>query len=222
MSYGKLVYDFLLPIFNMSVCQHYKSDFHDVDRIVFEETAVPGATYLFHVRELGTSLILLGVRKETELLQTVLQSAHPDNCELYLVTVNFDSCTIKEISAQQALLLAGARPKIEVHAARDPFGKSPTVYQFNRGDTIVGSASISPAYQPGTANLRIDVSASIPSSTDRLTQMHVSQLIHHACTKETQTLFWRYGEHLINEMPAVLWCKQLTARSLSTTPKSTL
>ncbi len=211
MSYGKLVFDFVRPTFDTSPCTHYKDDFLVIDKATFEKTAVPGATYLLHIRELGTSLVVLGAFDQTEYLNAVLRQADPKTCELYLVTVREASCSIKEVSAQEAILLAGARPKIEVRYAKDPFNVSPTLYQFFRNDVLVGSASISVRYCRSENRMQAHVGASISSTADRLTQMHVSLLIERACTKEAGTLFWSYGHYLVNEIPFETWVEKLTA-----------
>jgi hypothetical protein len=211
MSYGKLVFDFVRPTFETSPCTHNRNDFVVVDQQTFKNTAVPGATYILHIRELGTSLVVLGAFDQSEYMSAVLRQADPKTCEIYLVTVRESSCAIKEVSAQEAILLAGARPKIEVRYAKDPFNVAPTLYQFFRNDELVGSATISVRYDRGTNRTQAHVGASIPSTSDRLTQMHVSLLIERACTKEAGSLFWGFGHYTVNEMPFEDWVEKLTA-----------
>lgn len=211
MSYGKMLFDRVLPVFETSVCTHYRDDFLVIDKACFANTAVPGAQYLLHIRELGTSLVVLGAFDQTEYLNAVLRQSDPKNCELYLLKVHEADCSIKEIKPQEALLLAGARPKIEVRSARDPANVCPTLYQFYKNDQIVGTASVSARYDRETNRTKVHVGASIPATSDRLTQMHVSLLIERAATKEAGSLFWSYGHYTVNEAPFEDWIAKLTA-----------
>lgn len=57
MKYGTRVFERLLPIFEASVCEHYKTDFLVHDRHMLEGTATPGMRYLLLIRPTGTSLL---------------------------------------------------------------------------------------------------------------------------------------------------------------------
>jgi len=211
MSYGKRVFDFVRPTFESSICTHYRDDFLVIDKGTFKMTAVPGSSYIFHIRDMGTRLVVLGAFDQTEYLKAVLREADPTKCELYLVKVHDQTCSMKDIRAQEALLLAGAKPKIKVRSAADPFRRSPTLYHFYLNDVLVGSASISVGYCRTTNRTLAQVTASVSASSDRLTQMHVALLIEQSCNKEAGTLFWTFGDYLINETPFDVWCKALTA-----------
>jgi hypothetical protein len=212
MSYGKRVFDFVRPTFESSICTSYRDDFLVVDKLTFERTAVPGASYLLHIRELGTTLVVLGAFNQTEYLNAALRSADPKKCELYLVKVHEETCSIKEVTAQEALLLASVKPRIDVRSAVDPFHVAPTLYHFHKNDVLVGSASISVSYCRTANRTLAQVKASVNAAMDRLTQMHVALLIEQSCNREAGTLFWSYGEqYLVNEKPFQDWCSALTA-----------
>ena len=211
MSYGKRVFDFVRPTFESSICTHYRDDFLAIDKATFETTAVPGVSYILHIRDMGTRLVVLGAFDQTDYVQAVLREADPKTCELYLIKVHDHTCSMKEITAQQALMAAAAKPKIEVRSSVDPFRVSPTLYHYYQQDMMVGSASISVRYCRATNRTVAKVNASVSASSDRLTQMQVALLIEQSCNKEGGTLFWTYEDYLVNEMPFDVWCKALTA-----------
>lgn len=216
MSYGKMVFDFLLPTFQTSCCTHYKSDFLEVDRQIFERTAVPGISYLLHIRPNGTHLFVIGVKNDANLLQTILRDTDPANCEMYHVEVRAQKCVVKEISPQQGIILLGGRPSIETRRAPDPLGRTPTLYSYYKGDQCVGSASIRIAYDRESNRTYAHVAASIPSTSDRATQVLVTELIRESCTKEVQSFFYSTGDYLVNEMPFSEWIGKLTAMPVET------
>lgn len=211
MSYGKMVFDFLLPTFQTSCCAHYHNDFLQVDRLVFERTAVPGMSYLWHIRPTGTSLIVLGVQNQVELLQTILRQYDPASCEMYHIEVRPQTCVVKEINAQQGLILVAGRPTIETRRAPDPFGRTPTLYSYYKGDQCVGSATIRVTYDRGVNRTYAHVAASISATFDRATQALITELILNSCTKEVGSFFYSFGDYLVNEMPFEEWNSRLTA-----------
>ena len=211
MSYGKMVFDFLLPIFETSCCTHYKSDFLNVDKLVFDRTAVPGISYLWHIRPNGTTLFILGTRNEADQLQTVLRDTDPKSCELYLVNVLGSTCNVKEIDPQRALILLSAKPQFETRRAPDPFGKKPTLYSFFKADQCLGSATISIVYDRDNNRTYANVEASVATTTDRSTQILVNELVRHASTQEAQSLFYSFGTHQVNNLPFDAWIDRLTS-----------
>lgn len=213
MSYGKMLFDRALPVFETSVCTQYRNDFLEIDKATFTKTAVPGAQYLLHIRELGTSLVYLGAFDQTEYLSTVLKLSDPTKCELYLLKVHEADCSIKKIKPPEALLLAGARPKIEVRSAHNPAKVCPTLYQFYKNNEAVGTAFVSARYDRQTNRTKVHVGASITATSDRLTQMHISLLIERAATREAGSLFWSYGHYTVNEASFEDWIAKLTART---------
>ncbi|MBK6616447.1 hypothetical protein [Ottowia sp.] len=210
MSYGKMVFEFLLPTFQVSCCTHYKGDFLESDRREFERTAVPGMTYLWYIRPYGTQLLILGAEDQVGMLETVLKMNDPRSCELYLVNVVEGACKIKEIDVAKAKALAGARVMIETHRAADRLGRTPTLYTYFKAGQCIASATVKVTYDRVKNRSFANVCASISAASDRATQVLVTELIKLACTTEKGDLFWSFGDYLVNEMPFEVWNANLT------------
>lgn len=54
------------------------------------------------------------------------------------------------------------------------------------------------------------IGASVSERHHRLARMHMMLLVEEAATKEAGSLFWTFGNHLVNDMPYEVWVKRLT------------
>lgn len=210
MRYGTRVFEQLLPIFEASVCEHYKTDFLVHDRHMLEGTATPGMRYLLLIRPTGTNLLTVGVRDEREYLATCLRQVEPAKQEIHYVEVREEGCRVTKIGQERAVHLAGERPMLTMKGSKDPFGVTPAMYQFWLADDLVGTASVQARYDRATNRTLVNIGASVSERHHRLARMHMMLLVEDAATKEAGTLFWCFGNRLVNEMPYEVWSKRLT------------
>lgn len=87
MKYGTGVFEQLLPIFEASVCEHYKNDFLVHDRRMLEGTATPGDALPAADPSTGTNLVTVGVKDERDYLAACMRQVEPDKQEIHYVEV---------------------------------------------------------------------------------------------------------------------------------------
>ncbi len=210
MKYGTSVFEQLLPIFEASVCEHYKNDFLVHDRRMLEGTATPGMRYLLLIRPTGTNLVTVGVKDERDYLAACMRQVEPDKQEIHYVEVREYGSRVTRIGREKALHLACDKPMLTMKAARDPFGVTPAMYQFWLADDLVGTASVQARYERATNRTLVHIGASVSERHHRLARMHMMLLVEEAATKEAGSLFWTFGNHFVNDMPYEVWVKRLT------------
>ncbi len=210
MKYGTQVFEQLMPIFEASVCEAYKTDFLVHDRHMLESTATPGMRYLLLIRPAGTNLLTVGVRDEREYLATCLRQVEPEKQEIHYVEVREYGSKSTRIGRDRAMHLANEKPMLTMKGAKDPFGVTPAMYQFWLGDDLVGTASVQARYERATNRTLVHIGASVSERHHRLARMHMMLLIEDAATKEAGSLFWSFGNRLVNDMPYEVWAKRLT------------
>jgi len=168
MKYGTQVFEQLMPIFEASVCEAYKTDFLVHDRHMLESTATPGMRYLLMIRPTGTNLLTVGVRDEREYLATCLRQVEPEKQEIHYVEVREYGSKSTRIGRDRAMHLANEKPMLTMKGAKDPFGVTPAMYQFWLGEDLVGTASVQARYERATNRTLVHIGASVSERHHRL------------------------------------------------------
>lgn len=210
MNYGIKVFNQLLPVFQASVCTHYKDDFLVHDKRTLEGTAVPGLRYLFFIRPYGSQLVTVGVKNTASFITACLKEIDPARQEIHLVTVTEQGCTVRRVTSDEAMKLARLKPMLEIKAMQGSERSMPVLYRFEKGGKLIATASILARHDRQANRSLVDVGASVPQEHDRLTKMHVALLIEDCATKEAGTLFWNFGQFLVNDMPSDVWRQRVT------------
>lgn len=210
MNYGSNVFNQLMPIFEASVCTHYKDDFLVHDKRTLEGTAVPGLRYLLLIRPYGSQLVTVGVKNTASFVTACLKEIDPARQEIHLVTVTEDGCTVRRVTPEETMKLAVLKPMLDVKAVPGPARSMPVLYRFEKGGKFIATASVFARHDRQVNRSLVDVSASVPQEHDRLTKIHVALLIEDCATKVAGTLFWDFGLNLVNEMPCDVWRRGVT------------
>lgn len=205
-TYGDLVYQALLPLFENSHCEHYKDDFHKIDRQVLAREVVPGAEYVWAVRDCGTHLLAVGVPNDGEELEALKNVGKV--LYYHVRCTNSGRVAIRPLADHGAAAGVFRMPRIQLPQATELYtrvnGISHTCYAIRDVHSKeVAQASIATEFLRDTNRQVVDLRLCMADGLAADMQWLCIRSATRAATRQAGTLFWSHRHFFINDRDGV-------------------